>query len=105
MYVVYGAKAFSESALFGRLEVVESATLRNDDRWVYSFSVRHYQLFRKKHHHAFVTRIRLCTTSYDGIKKLTSICAPVITGEHIIRQHFFFNILHFLAIDTLFTFT
>ncbi|CAG5048395.1 unnamed protein product [Parnassius apollo] len=34
MYVVYGTEAFSETGLFGRLEVVESAceTIRNDSR-------------------------------------------------------------------------
>ncbi|CAK1588109.1 unnamed protein product [Parnassius mnemosyne] len=34
MYVVYGAKALSETGLFGRLEVVKSAreTIRNDSR-------------------------------------------------------------------------
>ncbi|CAK1599654.1 unnamed protein product [Parnassius mnemosyne] len=83
MYVVYGAKAFSETGLFGRLEVVKSAreTIRNDSRNQHVDAAQKgngsvvlqesvVTFLEEQDHRTSAPRLRCNATMEDGIKEL-----------------------------------
>ncbi|CAK1585366.1 unnamed protein product [Parnassius mnemosyne] len=82
MYVVYGAKALSETGLFRRLEVVKSAreTIRNDSRKLHVDAAQKgnrsvvlqesvVTFFEEQDHRTSAPRLRCNATMEDGIKE------------------------------------
>ncbi|CAK1594098.1 unnamed protein product [Parnassius mnemosyne] len=83
MYVVYGAKALSETGLFGRLEVVKFAreTIRNDSRKQHVDAAQKgnrsvvlqesvVTFLEEQDHRTSAPRLRCNATMEDGIKEL-----------------------------------